>query len=245
VHGTERLGPAQSFLTLCREVPTDSDYYAFCDQDDVWLPDHLKRGISLLGVEAQGSLGLYFSNYNVVDQNLSFIRRGIVPTRSSLNLCATLTDRSVPGCTMVFTRQLLRLIASAKPEFVRMHDYWTLAVAEASSASIIADSEPTLLYRQHGSNVLGFSGLPLLLRIPRLVRAAVRQPHERSLQAQSFYRAFSTQLTDDKMRLLVYQLGHYRESFSTWFQLLVNPRLRSSSWAKTVLARIAILCRLF
>ena len=32
------LGPAASFLTLLAGAPGGFDFYAFCDQDDVWLP---------------------------------------------------------------------------------------------------------------------------------------------------------------------------------------------------------------
>ena len=37
----ENLGCAKSFWQLLREAP-EADYYAFADQDDVWLPDKLK-----------------------------------------------------------------------------------------------------------------------------------------------------------------------------------------------------------
>lgn len=32
----KNVGPAQSFFDLIMKSP-DSDYYAFCDQDDVWI----------------------------------------------------------------------------------------------------------------------------------------------------------------------------------------------------------------
>ena len=36
----ENLRPARSFMHLLFNAP-DCDYYAFCDQDDVWLPEKL------------------------------------------------------------------------------------------------------------------------------------------------------------------------------------------------------------
>ena len=40
-----RLGPqkgfAQNFLSLACDTSIKADYYAFCDQDDVWLPEKL------------------------------------------------------------------------------------------------------------------------------------------------------------------------------------------------------------
>lgn len=41
-----RLGPqkgfAQNFLSLACDTSIKADYYAFCDQDDVWLPEKLR-----------------------------------------------------------------------------------------------------------------------------------------------------------------------------------------------------------
>src|SRR5580698_8909922 len=39
--GGDSRGPAGSFLALMRAAPEGFDHYAFCDQDDVWLPDKL------------------------------------------------------------------------------------------------------------------------------------------------------------------------------------------------------------
>jgi glycosyltransferase involved in cell wall biosynthesis len=41
----DNLGPARSFLALLRSAPDKFEHYAFCDQDDVWMPDKLVRAI--------------------------------------------------------------------------------------------------------------------------------------------------------------------------------------------------------
>ena len=50
---TSRIGPTASFITILRAaVPAmqEGDYVAFADQDDVWLPDKLARGLAALTI---------------------------------------------------------------------------------------------------------------------------------------------------------------------------------------------------
>ena len=41
-------GPGRSFMELVYKVPDDYDYYAYSDQDDIWLTDKLEEGIRFL-----------------------------------------------------------------------------------------------------------------------------------------------------------------------------------------------------
>lgn len=51
----DNVGAGKSFVDLLFKVP-QSDYYAFCDQDDVWLPNKLE--LSLLKMEQCESIHL-------------------------------------------------------------------------------------------------------------------------------------------------------------------------------------------
>ncbi len=53
------LGPAQSFFDLLRNSPS-ADYYAFCDQDDVWDRDKLFCAVTALEEERNSTPNLYF-----------------------------------------------------------------------------------------------------------------------------------------------------------------------------------------
>ena len=44
----DNKGPCNSFLELVNLVDDTYDYYAFSDQDDVWLPQKLKKSIDLI-----------------------------------------------------------------------------------------------------------------------------------------------------------------------------------------------------
>ena len=57
------LGPAKSFLDLLCNAP-DADYYAFCDQDDVWHKDKVKTFLCEINATKKD---LYFSDGILVD----------------------------------------------------------------------------------------------------------------------------------------------------------------------------------
>ena len=47
-------------------------YLAFCDSDDVWLPEKIKLQVDFL--ETNGNFGLVYSGICVVDEGLGFVR---------------------------------------------------------------------------------------------------------------------------------------------------------------------------
>src|SRR4051812_7982425 len=44
------IGAADSFMEAIRTCPYTGDYYGFCDQDDVWMPDKLAVGMEELSM---------------------------------------------------------------------------------------------------------------------------------------------------------------------------------------------------
>ena len=71
----ENVGFAMSFthlLQMAVERYPAVEYFAFCDQDDVWLPNKLRIAIDKL-TSHEKELALYISTTKLVDQNLNFI----------------------------------------------------------------------------------------------------------------------------------------------------------------------------
>ena len=72
----DNVGCAKSFFSLihyvCQSKDLKADYFAFCDQDDVWLPEKLKRAAEKLDTE-EAERKLYFCSANFVDSNLNYL----------------------------------------------------------------------------------------------------------------------------------------------------------------------------
>jgi glycosyltransferase involved in cell wall biosynthesis len=153
------LGPAKSFMELIKIANNDYscfDYYAFSDQDDVWLDNKLKKAISLIQKKArEHKYILYSSNLKVVDEKLQLLYQ----TENQLySYEEYLLRNNMAGCTMVFNNQLCHLLNIYYPNYIEMHDSWILRVALSSDDGyLIQDDNSYILYRQHGNNAVGSS----------------------------------------------------------------------------------------
>lgn len=146
------LRAAASFLRLLHTAP-QAEYYAFCDQDDIWQPDKLARAIAAL--EDHSEPALYCSTMTLVDQDLKVLT--ISAPYGDLSLRHLLFENVATGCTMVFNAAARKLIDSLDPSpgAILMHDWWCALVITALG-TVRYDARPTVLYRQHGGNVVGF-----------------------------------------------------------------------------------------
>lgn len=145
------LKPAKSFMDLLKKSPY-ADYYAFCDQDDYWLPDKLSTAVSMLQ-DYQSRPALYFCQTQLADAHLNKIDSVVI--RPYLTLGEALVYQFVGGCTMVMNSKLRDILLQYDPSYLPMHDVWVYNIALAIGAKVVFDPVPHILYRQHGGNVIG------------------------------------------------------------------------------------------
>jgi Glycosyl transferase family 2 len=145
----------RSFLSLLWAARVNAaSYFAFADQDDVWLPEKLERGISMLETAPSGQPALYCAQRIIVDSTL--LRLGEPgPLRRPPGFPAALTQNIAPGCTMMLNRAAADLVLASEPPDSVWHDWWCYVIVAAAGGRIIADDGATVLYRQHGNNHVG------------------------------------------------------------------------------------------
>lgn len=149
----DNLGASMSFLELVRTAPPDAPYYAFCDQDDVWLPTKTARAVEALSTLPLDVPALYCSNVTCVDAGLAVL--GVPRENADGSFQHLLFENIAYGCTVVMNAAARRLIAERSPQHgVVMHDWWC-ALVVAAYGRVLYDPEPRILYRQHGSNSIG------------------------------------------------------------------------------------------
>lgn len=157
VYAGKNLGVAKSFFDLLAHADPACGYYAFADQDDVWMEGKLARAVSFLErIERKypGRPLLYAGN--VVYASGSLQIQETVPSRCSRkpSFGNALTENICMGCTQVFNRRLLELAASRLPAGNILHDWWMYLTA-AYFGSVLFDQEAYMLYRQHKGNQIG------------------------------------------------------------------------------------------
>lgn len=152
VYCGKNLRPARSFLDLIYQAPDYYEYYAFCDQDDVWKDKKISSAIDC--IKNINGPALYSGAVEVVDENLEFIRKSASDNTFS-NPLYDILMYGTPGCTFVFNRELMIKLKEYQPESVSMHDSWVSFVCLAVGGQFYSDQNAYILYRQHEANVLG------------------------------------------------------------------------------------------
>lgn len=148
------VGACNSFLHLLWDTSDEADYYAFADQDDVWLKDKLSEAIKLMDNNSTNEKILYCGSTQTVNEKLAFLkqkeRRNVKPSFGN-----SLIENISSGCTMVFTKKLKEYICNfLMPKDIYMHD-WFLYMIACDRGNVVFDTRPFVLYRQHSNNVLG------------------------------------------------------------------------------------------
>ena len=135
----KNVGVGKSFMELVSKAP-DAEYYAFADQDDVWLEDKLTRAVNVIrkaehssysdlmrgtgkpvlradlnrypSIERQEELAvLYGSNQTLVDTELNTIGLRFDDT-PNCDLYSTIMGNMIAGCTMVMNNSLKEKICA-------------------------------------------------------------------------------------------------------------------------------------
>jgi glycosyltransferase involved in cell wall biosynthesis len=166
-----QLGVTNSYLHLLRATG-EAPIVAFADQDDVWLPDKLARGLRALTNGPASLPALYCARQVLVDAELR--RIGLSnPLRRPPGFLAALTQNIATGCTVMMNSLARDLIAQSAPPPVALHDWWSYLLVAGAGGRIVVDTTPTVLYRQHGGNLVGAPG-----SVPRRAIIALRRgPH--------------------------------------------------------------------
>lgn len=149
------LGACKSFFSLLREASLDYDYYALCDQDDVWLSDKLKVAVDHLDGFDVDKPSLYYSGQILTDKELNIVSEHKLDTKKSVY--ANWIFNQMAGCTAVFNRKLLEILKMHIPNNIKYHDVWCYKVCAAFNGNIYVDRNGRILYRQHGNNVVGMN----------------------------------------------------------------------------------------
>lgn len=160
---SENLGPGKSFMHLLKSA-APGGYYAFCDQDDVWLPEKLKLTMEKMQSVEKANPGkpvIVHTDMYVVDERLNVVhdsfwrssglRPDILRTFPYLCVC-----NSVNGCTIVMNSAARELILEkyVEQELI-IHDVISALTVSYYGGIIDYVEAPTVLYRQHSSNVVG------------------------------------------------------------------------------------------
>ena len=237
---SENVGFVRSFSILADRAlayPEPADFYAFSDQDDIWMPKKLKTACRYLEDLDQNTPLLFSSNSLFVDDNMSVLGAFHIetPHYTKQNVMIYPTEQ---GCSMVFNKRALELYDSHPPKNA-WHDRWMCLICNFFGKSVYCQT-PLFYYRIHGGNMIG-KKQKLWDRIVDDVKFFFTSDAKNSQMVDEFYNAFNTRLSSEDQNIVNVFL-HYKDSFPNKWKVMVSSEYqRASNWQERIRKDVLLL----
>ncbi len=183
------------------------NYFMFCDQDDIWLPEKIEQTLKKMREIEKSNSDiplLIHTDLKVVSTNLDILSdsywsyQGIDPKYDTLN--RLLVHNVITGCTVMINKKLAN-IALPIPNEVIMHDWW-LGLVASSFGQIHHINTPTMLYRQHSNNDTGATSFNIKTILHKAKDLSSVDLGKYINQTKSLLYRYSEHLTKDQKLLL-------------------------------------------
>jgi len=209
----EHFGYPRCFYALLEQA-SDAEYYAFSDQDDVWMPQKIERAIGMMekkGGSKQPLMCFCASEKCSADLTVRSVRSA--PDFMGLPAYPLLAS-TAPGFAMVISRALRDLIA-ARP--VQQHHDWLVCRAAYYLGEILYDPTPLARHREHDAS------FTIASRTSGLSKDQARDKTWAAFRADNaeFLRAYGDLLSPAQQKQL-----HTFSAASKWSRALYPRRLR-------------------
>lgn len=251
----ENCGARRSFFELiayASENCDQYDYYAFCDQDDVWFKEKLISVVANLE-KSSSTLKMGYTDLCTTDDKLTPLGNDGLTRHDNINLYSNIVSNHIAGCCMVFNKALLDKLNLINSDIVKqqpvelsfLHDSWTAAVAFALDAYVFHDNHPRMFYRQHGGNVVGNAqeGLASLYK-KRIKRYAGRSTHSKSMKCKCIQLTLWDEIPEHNKQIISL-CANYRGQLANKIRLLFDRRIYQYSFGENIGVFLLILLNKF
>lgn len=211
-------GPTDNFLSTILSSQVKGDFFSFCDQDDIFLPEHLERAISYLSKVPDNIPALFCSRTALIDEHGKKI--GLSPeNKKPPSFRNAIIQNLASGNTMIFNksaRDLLGILASHTIPV--WHDWALYQVVTACGGKVIYSKKPTVLYRQHSNNFIGakFDWSTRIKRITLVMQGRYHDWNTKNIEALESIKPY---MADDSKKTLE-EFKKLREIKSRWLRII-------------------------
>lgn len=211
-------GPGQgsyaNHLSMAAKADKNTDYYVFCDSDDVWLPDRLERVVKAMKTFGQSAPVLYGCRLAIIDDKGRNV--GLYPRLNRLpaSFGNALVQVVAGGPAIAFNKPALDLIAlgtqcrKASSKWAT-HDWWCCLIVSGAGGHVIYDATPTVLYRQHLGNKTG-ANIGVAAKVSRLRAVARGAFHEKMDVFLPMLQENASRLTPENLARLMAMVSLHR-----------------------------------
>jgi glycosyltransferase involved in cell wall biosynthesis len=149
----ENVRWGRSFLQLL-QLSNDGDYWAFCDQDDVWFPEKIEYAVEWLEKQNENEPCLYHSSYYLMDESLTKKLGVYTKPNYEFDFRRSLTDCLYQGFSMVFNKKLRELMLMGDINNISSHDWWACLLVTKFGISTF-DERVTSYHRRLDTSMSG------------------------------------------------------------------------------------------
>ena len=242
-------GPKSGFCTNFQSMACHpgikADYYAFCDQDDIWLPSKLEVAVGKIAahqVARDATLPfLYCGRTHYVSKKLEPI--GISPLFVfPAKFRNALVQSIAGGNTMVFNQETKLALEKVGMTEVPSHDWWLYLLVSGIGGEVYYDKVPQILYRQHDDSIVGEnrSFTSKCFRAYTLLRGRFRNWNTKNIEA---LHVVNGMLTEDNQEILrLFKLMRSAKLIDR-FRLMEVCGLYRQTWRGTMTLFLAALIK--
>ncbi|RKJ51146.1 glycosyltransferase [bacterium 1XD42-54] len=205
----ENIGYINSYFKLLKECGK-ADYYAWCDQDDIWVPKKMERAVDCLELDRRNYQDtidghkpvLYFSSYDFYDEEMHFQKHGLVHKRGP-SFSNSLMDCITLGFNSVFNHNTRMYMEENIPEHSCGHDWWTYMICAAFGRVLYDREFSSVKYRRLAESVSPGGKNFLALQIWRFKKFFIND-YFREIREQlyEFSKIYERQLNDENKRVM-------------------------------------------
>jgi len=146
-------GAAANFLSVITDDSITGDWFAFCDQDDIWEPEKLNKAIKALE-PYQSEPALYCTPSKIINAQGNLIGHS-KKRRKTPSFKNAFVQNISSGHTMVLNKTARNLIMQGGVVQVRFYDWWVYLLITFAEGAVIYDPSSCVRYRQHKNNDIG------------------------------------------------------------------------------------------
>lgn len=210
----ENIGVEQSFERLSQwaEVNAESQYYAFCDQDDVWFEDKLINSIK--AIQSYEHPAVFCCNQVVTNEDLIPLKMMIDDNHYQrlLKVMEVNYFKNRHGCTMLWNKIMHKYLVNVphSPEYVPAHDKWLMLIGRLVGTVIVSD-KPMMYYRQHAHNVYGLT-TKIYGKAKKAINRYWIRDNEGSLYANDCIKSIPSHCFESKGGRFVQMVAYYKKN---------------------------------
>lgn len=194
----KNLGFIKSFFELLKLA--EADYYAYADQDDVWLQNKIRLAVNSLNKLDNTKPNMAFGNSDYYDENMKFLSRG--PRNKKYSFLTALFACVTQGMTMTVNKKTRDMIIENMPKSCFFHDWWTYLLC-IGMGNVAYDNETVVKYRRRKENATsegqGYIRL-LIWRVKNLLfKDGMRDIKQQMINFKDYY---YYQLSDENKKII-------------------------------------------